>query len=250
MIRISGFLFLWVVLFLASGCGLFSDYGKKRTFGSGEVYYPEGVSEADVDKLGIYLLENGFFDEENPKSVQLLREGDTHVFRMVTAKEYWEDAGFARTMEFASMEMAGDVFEGKPVRVELTDVRFRTKRSMEPKGASFRSGEGYVYYAYALGEAPARLAAQFLKDLGFFDSPVSVFFGKEGESYVYELVAREEALDDEAAVEANLALAGMLSAEVWENRPVVFRLLSADFQVLREFDFPQVQKAYQALPAE
>ncbi len=243
MNRHTVLLFLWVALLTSGGCGLLPDYGKKRTFGAGELYYRDGIEEAEADKLGTYLLETGFFDEETPKSVQLLKEENTYVFRMVARPEYAEDEGFARTMEFASMELSGEVFESAPVRVELTDERFRVIRIIAPKGAFFRAGQGDVYYSFSLGEESARRAADYFKELGFFDSPVTVFFGKEGDTYVYELVAREEALDDEASVEANLAIAGMLSADVWENRPVTFRLLSADFQVLREFDFQRVKDA-------
>lgn len=52
------------------------NYGEKLEFGKGELYYKAPVSKELANKLGNFLVESGFFGNENPVSVQLLKENN------------------------------------------------------------------------------------------------------------------------------------------------------------------------------
>lgn len=114
-----------LLAFLFSSC---SDYGKKATKGPVEVYYKEGVTEAEAQKtadLFFYIDSSQNNNTKNAKSIQLTKSADTICFRMVASKEKLATVNdFA--FEVIGNMFADSVFGGKPVNVELTDNTFKT----------------------------------------------------------------------------------------------------------------------------
>ena len=52
---------LLFVMTLVSSC---ADFGEKKVFNGTEVYYKDGVTEAQADELGKNLIESGFSNGE------------------------------------------------------------------------------------------------------------------------------------------------------------------------------------------
>lgn len=121
MSRVPAALLLVVVL---AGC-----YGDKLEVNGGEVYYKEGATQADAQKLGDYLNEIGYFNGEE-KSVQLQKEGDRFVFRAVIQEEYIDDPKIASGFEIIGAQISKEVFDGAPVDVHLTDEYLETKKTV------------------------------------------------------------------------------------------------------------------------
>lgn len=123
---------LVLLSFSFSSC---SDYGKKATKGTIEVYYKEGITESEAQKTAALIAD---IDKSNDstsketKSMQLIKIADTVCYRMVTSKEK-----LAGVNDFA-FEVIGNiisdsVFNGKPVNVELTDNSFNTFKKIQYK---------------------------------------------------------------------------------------------------------------------
>lgn len=112
--------------FLFAGC---MNYGEKKEFNKGDLYYTEGVDVADVDKLGEYLVEADFFDGVE-KSVQLQKNGDRYVFRVVMQDEFLGKEETTRNFRLIGMLLSSQVFNDAPVDVELTDAYFETQEEI------------------------------------------------------------------------------------------------------------------------
>lgn len=111
--------------------------GKKLTFGKGEVYYKDPVTEAQAKKLGDFLKgEVEYFNDSDERSVQVIKDGGTFVVRFVVKDGAENDekalVGFkALTIAFSSM-----VFEGAMTRVELTNDRLKTMKALDAASAA------------------------------------------------------------------------------------------------------------------
>lgn len=123
--------YLLVLAFAASvtGCG---GYGEKLQVGSGEVYYTDGATEAEAQKLGDWLKENGYFaDDGVTRSVQVRKEGDVYQVRFVVQEDAIDQAGTAEIFRALGDLISADVFGGAPVEVHLTDEYMETQHVLE-----------------------------------------------------------------------------------------------------------------------
>src|ERR1700688_1739202 len=76
---------LGLVLSNHSGCG--PKHGSKVEHGNWEVFYTEGVTKAEADRLGTYLVRQGG-TLPNRGTVQLKKTSDGYQLRMVVKKEF------------------------------------------------------------------------------------------------------------------------------------------------------------------
>lgn len=242
-----------LVLFLLfiQGCGLFPDYGSKLKFGAGELFYKDGVTKDEAEKLGNYLLYEGFFDEEEPKSVQLVKREDVYVFRMVTASDFIADPEFERTILFAGMDFSADVFSNSPVDIELTDELFKTQKTIKSAGVRKKYGKAYVYRFHPVEDSTADKVTEYLMRIGFIGKKdMSLAYDIQNDTFLYQMVTKEGAENDTPVAEANMAIAGFLSKEVLENKPVELHFLRPDFTLKRIFTYEEIQQVAEAVSAE
>jgi hypothetical protein len=121
--------FLAGILFFIS-C---SPYGDKVEINSkSEVYIKDGGNKEDAKRLGEFLLDINYFDEQVQKSVQLVKSKDTFVVKFVINEEKLKgnpqaESGFS----YMHMLLRDSVFSGKPTKVVLTDEKFKTIRSIQ-----------------------------------------------------------------------------------------------------------------------
>lgn len=102
-----------------------SEWDVKEYDGT-EIEYDESVSISEVDALGDYLIETGFTDGTE-KSIILIFEYHTYVFKMVTGKKYWTDDEYYSIAEEYAQDISEDVFDGYAVEIHLCDDEFNTK---------------------------------------------------------------------------------------------------------------------------
>jgi len=123
-------LFILTLPLLLLSC---TDYGEMVTYNGTDVYYKDGATQTDADKLGAYLEESEFADG-NEKSVQIVKnESGTWVFRMVVQEgaEEGDDTMF----KLAALGISMGAFDGEPVDVDLCDNLFTTLKTI-PYGFS------------------------------------------------------------------------------------------------------------------
>lgn len=111
-----------------SSCG---DYGRELKFNQGQLFYTSTVSESEAQKLGQYLIQQGFFDGKE-KSIQLNKSGDIYQFRMVIKKGYEQDPNFINFAKQISQELSKDVFNDAPVEIHLCNQNLQTLKTIGP----------------------------------------------------------------------------------------------------------------------
>ena len=106
-------------------------YGKIRNFQETQLFYTSSVTESEVEKLGEYLANNGFADE-NPKTVQLNKSGYTYQFRMVVKEGFEHNPVCIAVSLQMAIELSSDVFDNASVEIHLCNNRLKTIKVVEP----------------------------------------------------------------------------------------------------------------------
>ena len=109
------------------GCGKkTAEWGNALEYKNSKLHYTDAVTKAEARQLGDYLSEAGFFQEENPGSVQLHKEEDAYHFRMVVKEDVEGNEDFISACGLFSAQLSRDVFNDFPVIVHLCDRQFNT----------------------------------------------------------------------------------------------------------------------------
>lgn len=124
----------WVVLpvviigglYLYNGGGGKNDFGKRLAFGKGEVYFTNGVQQAEAQKLGEELVREGYF-ADRPATVQVRYENRRYEVRCVVRAGAENDTP-VRAWEKLSNTLSKECFRGSPVDIHLCDEHLKTLR--------------------------------------------------------------------------------------------------------------------------
>lgn len=236
--------FAIIVLALLTACG--NDYGKKISKDYLEVYYKDGVTEDGAQKVLNFLYPQwkNAGDKTPKKSIQLAKNGDTTVFRMVVIAERLNDLN-DRTLLIMVNTISDSVFAGKPVNIELTDKTFKTLKSFTYKkaeedeiefGEKINSGNVLVYNN-GMDNALTKKLADYINTTSKPQNPV-----------VFQLSSPQDGLiqlkmisDEEAA--ANLSeedmrgMAEEVSKQVLQGKPLEFHLTDQSFNTYKKYTY-------------
>lgn len=116
-------------LVLFAGCGQqksSSSWGDRIRYDGSTLFYTSQIPEAKAREFGDYLMNLGFFQEDNPGTVQITKEGDTYQFRMVIKEGAGLDKDFLTAVALFSAHISNDVFGGERLETHLCDDRFNT----------------------------------------------------------------------------------------------------------------------------
>lgn len=108
-----------------------NNLGTCLTFNRGQLFYKAPVSETEAKRLGLYLVENKFFNGE-PKSVQITKTNEKYVFRMVLKKGFQPSAFMKESARVFGSQVSQVVFQSAPVEVQVCDDRFKTISILPP----------------------------------------------------------------------------------------------------------------------
>jgi hypothetical protein len=163
-----------VAIFLgSSGCG----YGAKVQQGSIEVFYKEGATKAEADRLGTTLTKH--WGAGGPRrSVQLTKTTDGYRVRMVVKKEFQNDEKMLNGLAFDGARMSRDAFDGAAVEMHACDEHFTTLKVIPPRpDVRFGVVDGpvEVFFAKEADKEDARRLAKFAAK-GTKDAPGPISF--------------------------------------------------------------------------
>jgi hypothetical protein len=114
---------------LLIGCGpqkSTSSWGNRLKYDGSTLFYTSSIPEAKARELGDYLMDLGFFQKDNPGTVQITKDGDTYQFRMVVKEDAGLDKEFLTAVALFSAHISQDIFGGQSLETHLCDDRFKT----------------------------------------------------------------------------------------------------------------------------
>lgn len=211
---------IYILLFLLALTTSCTDYGEKKVFNGTEIYYKDGVTIEQVDKLGESLVESGFADGGH-KSVQFVKDGDLYVFRMVVRDEFVNDPSYENLYRFFPKELSQYV--GLPVDFHVCDDQFNTikiyaladsLKTIMAKGTEIR-------YTNKVMLQDVEKLKEFLIESGFSDdSRKTVELDRENVTYIFKMVIDEYRLRNESNLTILRLMKRELSKNVFSNLPV------------------------------
>lgn len=107
-------------------------------------------------------------------------------------------------------------------------------------GKKLEYGKGELYYTDKVSEAEAKNLGKYLQDIKMFPEgkEVSYLIDKDGESYIFKLVLSDEKyLNEQSYIDDSELLAGFISHDVFNNKPVYFWLCDDNFEPKKKLDF-------------
>lgn len=222
-------IYLFVLTFLTA-C---SNYGEKIEFNGTEVYYKDGVTKEQAEKLGVYLQAEGFTDG-NRKSVQLVKDENTGnlTFRMVTSKGSAYNPQNETMFESFTRNLSQQ-FE-QPVDFQLCDESFETLRSFKASDvpALIEKGNLQVLYTKNVTEKQAQSLADFLtKDEK--ETAMTVQLDQRNDTLVYKMVVKAGYENNEAYTMVLKAYKDMMSKEIFNNQIVEAQMCDENMQTLK-----------------
>ena len=120
----TAFLYLILALICVTSVGCGPNFGDKIFVKKTEIFYKDGATKADAEKLGKQLEAMGFIDDKR-KSVQLVKRDSVWEFRMATTKadQTKTDTG---PLKLYCLELSS-AFDGDEVEVHLCNQKLETQ---------------------------------------------------------------------------------------------------------------------------
>jgi hypothetical protein len=181
---------LFAVAILFCGC---NDYGQKIVVDGTEVYFDgKEVAKADAEQLGNALQELKFTDGVK-KAVQLQRDGDKLIFKMVVQSEYLDSRELDGNFEMMCLELSA-AFDGNAVECHACDNQLISKRKFHGLRGKLTDLGKSDFYTYEINDEQLERVIGAMKTLGFVADDVegTMYFGKVNEAYEFRLACLEE----------------------------------------------------------
>ncbi|MBN9294450.1 MAG: hypothetical protein J0G96_10770 [Flavobacteriia bacterium] len=204
-----------------------SNYGDKLEFDGTEIFYTDGATKEQAEKLGNYLQKEGFTDGTK-KSVQLVvdKKSGKLTFRMVTSKETAKDEQYNMIFESFSRNISKEF--GMPVNFQLCDELFNTIRTIEAKDVprSVTVGQTEIIYDKSVSNGLAQKLADFLADSQFSeeDTPKTVQLEKIEKGYIFKMVVKPDFQNNEDYFSVLKVFGKLMSISVFNEAPVTIHV--------------------------
>jgi hypothetical protein len=228
-------LVLLPVIILLSSCDLLNNYGEKVEIKNSEVYYKgDGVTEADAKRLGKYLLEAGWFDEETERSVQLSKDDDTYVIRLVVKENKFDKKGKLNLWKFQS-DISENAFKNKKVKVILADTKLNDVEELDPIARLKVPEKNIIYYNNeSFKRDYAEKLADFLVEQGYFsgDNEKNVLLTMENNVPVVRFIVNKKTImnDEEKYVPIFSYMQDGMNNTVFEGEKTKVILTSVNYE--------------------
>lgn len=105
---------------------LFKDLPKLVNAKATQILYTNSVTEQEAIALKNYLIESEFANDENPKTIELDKENETYIFRMVIKEGLENDENNLSLLKLFGESISKEAFNGKPLKVHLCNSNLKT----------------------------------------------------------------------------------------------------------------------------
>ncbi len=225
-----GILAVALLLPCVSGCG----YGPKVENANIEVYYKDGATKAEAERLAAYLTKL-WAGPGDRRSVQLTKKGDSYQFRMVVKKEFQNNNEALQDLAFDAARVSRDVFAGAPVELHACDERLNTIKVVPPRDDvryGVVEGKVEVFFSSPDRKADAERMAKFLAG-ELQNAAVTFTLVRHPDVIEVHMVIRKELQDDADTLEGLRQTGKAISANVFKGTPVEMQLCDEHLKVLR-----------------
>ncbi len=218
-----------------------SDYGDKLSKDNVEVYYKGGIKKEEAQKTLDFLYPS-WNEAGNQKSVQLARQADTIVFRMVIDEEKAKAIGDEVYLQLAN-EISEAAFNGAPINMDLTNNTFESIRMLHYKkmdaenyGTKIKTGNIEVYSKGDISKEEASLLAAFLDNIDGDAPYIKSFQADKNQDGVY-IVNMVSPPDRSATLPEKefYVLAGLLADSVFNGATTLLQLTDESFKPYQSF---------------
>jgi hypothetical protein len=103
---------------------------QKLMFRGNELYYTERVQKGEVEKLGEYLSEQGFFSEDRKVSVKIDKRSTTYKFSLIIDKSHIEDKELEQFAKDIGQELSYNVFDNSNVDIIFCNDVFKPLKTI------------------------------------------------------------------------------------------------------------------------
>jgi hypothetical protein len=254
--------FIVLPLLLVIGLTACTNYGKKiKVEGTkGEIYYKgDGVTENDAKKVGDFLKNDGFLDNEKAASLQVTKEGETYIVRFVYDKAYFDKtAGLEDFFKIYTAKMSKNVFDGKKVNIVLSDKQFKDFKTIPYDEAAAKTLEtpvtdntalnkedfdhdsqgGVTFYWKGISDEESRTIADYIvKNGAFAGGTAEIYITKDGDRYLLRFPVKKEFRNDASIIAEIEKVSKEIKENVFPNNPYSFQMTDEQLNPLKSFDY-------------
>lgn len=211
-------------------------HGEKVQQGAVEVYYANGATKEEANRLGAYLAKT-WGPRSDRANVQLTKTRDGFQIRMVIKKESLNDGNLQNVLEFQGARISRDVFNGASVDLNACDENFNTQK-MFPHRPDARyglvAGKAEVFFSADVNAEDAQRFADYLgTNLKEGPALVSYKLAKRGGIFEIHVAVRPDALNDPASISALRQDLDIFAGKVFRGSQVEMHLCDTKFNVVQ-----------------
>lgn len=221
-----------IAIFTLTSC---SNYGEKIEVDGTEVYYKNGVSKEQAEKLGNFLKSEGFTDGSK-KSVQFVKDEKSKnlAFKMVTDESFINDSANLFIFESTVRNLTNEF--GQPVDLQLCDNTFKPLKTFPAANVaqSLSKGNIEVLYTQNVTKEEAQSLLEFLTKSDEEESNgMTTMLDKSGDNYIYKMVVKPGFENDESYENLMKAYSSVMSNQLFNDAPISIHLCDDNFKTLK-----------------
>jgi hypothetical protein len=211
-----------------------ADYGEKKVFNGTEVYYKDGVTAEQAEKLGKSLVDLGFADG-GYKSVQFVKEGENYIFKMVIKEVFLDNDSYENIFKFFPKELSDHM--NMSIDLYVCDDQFNTLRMYKLDDAlkTIMAKGTEIRYTKNVIPKDVEKLKEFLIESGFSDDTrKTIELDRENTTYIFKMVIDRYRLKSESTIGILTMMKQELSKEVFSGLPVKIHACDELMNTLKE----------------
>jgi hypothetical protein len=212
------------------------------TCGPGEeVLFPSSLRK-EAERLGKVLQEVQYFNNQGPKTVQLLKRDDQTLVIFAVRDGVWEQPQHINGFTFTGLLLAARALPGIPLEIGLCDIHMKVRRTIAVEATdrlTFGPKEE-VFFTSPLKKEAEQLG-KVLQQARIFDggnNSKSVLLRRRGDTWRVHFATLEGVRDNPQAVAFFRQLGAQLRQQVFAGGPVEVCLCDPEFTPRKTLTVP------------
>jgi hypothetical protein len=244
------------LILLLSSC---TNFGTKVKIAGtkGEVFYKDGATESDANKVGTFLKQDGFLSTSKAASVQVSKKAGRYIVRFVYDKQYYNSKPeLEDVFRVYGAKISKELFNGQKVDVALADKYFKDFKTIPFDEATAKSleenpddtltktafehqtaGDVTFYWKGITDDESKTISDYIVKDGSFAGGTAEIYITKEGERYILRFPIKQEYRNDTATIAEVEKIARQIKENVFANSQYSFQITDEKLDPIKSFDY-------------